>query len=179
MNRKLAMNTTIKTMKKTLEDYRKGAAGALMDEYERTAVELKSVLQTISEAEYVRIADAETENENCRSIQTIASHVVRAGYSYSNYLREQFSMAVAPVEIGQISRGEIGTEIDKMLAYTIETLDGRWEMTEEEIMNAVIKARWGVTYDIEQLLEHAIVHVLRHRRQIEKFLIQNSHHSAV
>ena len=27
-------------------------------------------------------------------------------------------------------------------------------------------------YDAEQLLEHAIVHILRHRRQIEKFMWQ-------
>ena len=35
----------------------------------------------------------------------------------------------------------------------------------------VIHSGWSVTYDLEQLLEHAIVHVLRHRRQIEKFLL--------
>lgn len=28
---------------------------------------------------------------------------------------------------------------------------------------------WGESYSIEQITEHAIVHVLRHRRQIEKF----------
>jgi hypothetical protein len=28
---------------------------------------------------------------------------------------------------------------------------------------------WGQLYDIEQLMEHAIVHVLRHRRQIEQY----------
>ena len=32
--------------------------------------------------------------------------------------------------------------------------------------------RWGQRYDVEQLLEHAIVHVLRHRRQIERFLMK-------
>lgn len=164
---------------KTLEDYRRGAIGALMDEYERAAFELKSVLQAIGESDYARVADARTENENCRSVQTIASHVVRAGYGYANYLREQFSMSVAPVEDKLIALGEIEGEIDKMLACTIETLDGRWEMAREEMTNAVIKARWGVTYDIEQLLEHAIVHVLRHRRQIEKFTIQNASDAAV
>ncbi len=34
-----------------------------------------------------------------------------------------------------------------------------------------IKTYWGQVYDIEQLTEHAIVHVMRHRRQIEKFKI--------
>ena len=50
------------------------------------------------------------------------------------------------------------------------TLDGRWEMTDEQIESVEIKSRWGPTYDLEQMLEHAVVHVLRHRRQIERFL---------
>ncbi|MBP9220547.1 MAG: hypothetical protein KBF42_04135, partial [Chitinophagales bacterium] len=33
-----------------------------------------------------------------------------------------------------------------------------------------IVSRWGQQYDPEQLLEHAIVHVMRHQRQIERFL---------
>jgi hypothetical protein len=36
-----------------------------------------------------------------------------------------------------------------------------------------IAARWGQVYDIEQMMEHAIVHILRHRRQIEKFKISH------
>ncbi|MGY0037018.1 hypothetical protein [Pedobacter sp. NJ-S-72] len=32
-----------------------------------------------------------------------------------------------------------------------------------------IMTGWGQLYDIEQLMEHAIVHILRHRRQIERF----------
>jgi hypothetical protein len=43
-------------------------------------------------------------------------------------------------------------------------------MTYEEMASIRIAARWGPTYDLEQLLEHAIVHVLRHRRQIERLL---------
>lgn len=30
---------------------------------------------------------------------------------------------------------------------------------------------WGQLYDYEQLMEHAIVHVSRHRRQMQKFII--------
>ena len=35
-----------------------------------------------------------------------------------------------------------------------------------------ILVRWGQLYDVEQLFEHAIVHILRHRRQIERFLLR-------
>ena len=33
-----------------------------------------------------------------------------------------------------------------------------------------ILTHWGQVYDIDQLMEHAIVHVLKHRRQIQRFL---------
>ncbi len=47
-------------------------------------------------------------------------------------------------------------------------------MSDADIRVTAIQSRWGVRYDLEQLLEHAIVHVLRHRRQIEKLLNADS-----
>ncbi|AUP81600.1 hypothetical protein C1H87_11295 [Flavivirga eckloniae] len=43
---------------------------------------------------------------------------------------------------------------------------------EENDSEKKILVKWGQVYDIEQLFEHAIVHILRHRRQIERFKIQ-------
>lgn len=157
---------------KTLNDYRRGAAGALMDEYERATNELKAVLQNISEANYARIADPETQNEDCRSVQTIINHVVRSGYAYANYAREQISMSVVPFGSEHITLIEAGGELDKMLAYTFEIFEGRWETAEDEIFELIIKNHWGPVYNIDQLFEHAIVHILKHRRQIEKFLLK-------
>jgi uncharacterized damage-inducible protein DinB len=45
-------------------------------------------------------------------------------------------------------------------------------VTDEEIDSITIHSGWEVTYNLEELLEHAIVHLLRHRRQIEKFMLQ-------
>jgi uncharacterized damage-inducible protein DinB len=63
-------------------------------------------------------------------------------------------------------------QLVSMLEYTVQTLEGRWEMTDEEIEGITLQTGWEVTYNLEQLLEHAIVHILRHRRQIEKFMLQ-------
>jgi uncharacterized damage-inducible protein DinB len=154
-------------MRKT---YRKGAIGALMDEYERAAWEIRDLIERISEEDFVRIVDSETKDENCRSVQTIMSHVVRAGYGYANYIRKEFSAGCEPLSERLLAHNEMPEQIDAMLRYTVETLEGHWEMSEEEISAMAMKTRWGVTYDLEQLLEHAIVHILRHRRQIEKFI---------
>ena len=150
--------------------YRSGAIGALMDEYERAAAELRRLVERIPEADFVRIVDRETKDEDCRSAQTIMSHVVRAAYGYADYIREQFSIASTRPQPRLLSQQESLEQFEAALHYTIETLEGRWEMSGEEISRTNIKTRWGPVYDVEGLLEHAIVHLLRHRRQLEKFI---------
>ena len=143
-----------------------------MDEYERAASELCRLIERIPEDDFVRVVDSQTKDDDCRSVQTIMSHVVRAGYGYADYIREQFSIASTRPQSRLLSRQESLEQLDAALRYTAQTLDGRWEMSGEEISSTVIKSRWGVVYDVESLLEHAIVHILRHRRQIEKFIWQ-------
>jgi uncharacterized damage-inducible protein DinB len=130
------------------------------------------VLTLISDDQFNRVVDAQTHDEDCRSVQTIVSHVVRSGYGYANSIREQFSMAPAVYTPRILSRGEVETNIDAMLKSTSDTLSGRWEMDYADIEKIVIHASWGMVYNLEQLLEHAIVHILRHRRRIEKFMQQ-------
>lgn len=148
----------------------------MMDEYERAAGELKRVLAQTSEENFNRIVDTETKDEHCRSIQTIMTHVVGAGYGYADSIRKAISMPSArPKEtfrdtLVPVQHREAAAKLDAMLAYTAQTLEGRWEMTDEEIERMTLKTSWGATYHLEQLLEHAIVHILRHRRQVERFL---------
>lgn len=163
-------------MKKSLEEYRKGAVGALMDEYERAAFELKAMVESVSENDYTRIADAETKDSDCHSIQTMMNHVIHAGYAYANAIRRKTEMAHTPLgdERPQISQSEFGDEIDKVLAYTEETLDGLWEMSYADLDKFVIERKGDFSENLEQLLEHAVMHILRHRRQVDKFLLKFS-----
>ena len=140
-----------------------------MDEYERVAGELRRVVEPISEEDFVRIVDAETEDEDCRSVQRIMSHVVGAGFGYADYIRDALSIGKSSPERRVLSYQEVPERYEAMVRYTAETLEGRWEMSYDEIAAVSMTVRWGPTYDLEQLLEHAIVHIMRHRRQIEKF----------
>ena len=151
--------------------FRSGGLGALMDEYERASGDLTRILSGITDAEFELLRDTQTQDEHCRSIQTIMSHVVHSGYGYANRMRDAFSLPfeVRPFQI--LSRSESLNQIKQMLVYTADTLDGRWQYSDEQILAVQIRSRWGPE-NLEQLLEHAIVHILRHRRQIERFLTQ-------
>lgn len=152
--------------------YRKGPVGALMDEYERAAGELARVLAPLSAPQYEEIRDAQTQDECCRSIQTILSHVVSSGYGYANAIRRAYGGKATDYTFRILSRGEVEGMLSGMLAYTVDTLSDKFDFTDDQLM-AIIVDRYGPQKsDLEQVLEHAIVHILRHRRQIDKFLAQ-------
>lgn len=143
---------------------------ALMDEYQRAAKEYLAVLKTLSLEEFQEIKDPETKDKDCRSIQTITQHVVRSGYAYANYIRALTSDDLLDYQNKIESPAKGQSELISMLLYTKSCLKDLWSKTNEELDQYSISARWNTTYDLEQMLEHAIVHILRHRRQIENFL---------
>ena len=141
-----------------------------MDEYERVTGELTSIIEGISDEDFEKIRDTSTPDEDCRSIQTILGHVIRAGYGYAGYMRDGWGVQREERLDQIVSRTEIPGRLRAMLDYMIATLEGRWDLSEEEATALRMRTRWGVEYDFEQLFEHGIVHVMRHRRQIERFL---------
>jgi len=156
------------------QDFRVGAIGALMDEYEKAAEKLKVTLKPIGQNLFIKIVDTETEDTDCRSIKTIMNHVVRSGYGYANYIRKYFNekLIERKEDYELILPEKACNELDMMLLYTVETLKDKWNMKYDDLFKIKIITTWGPEYNLEQLFEHAIVHILRHRRQIEKFLIK-------
>ena len=150
--------------------YRPGAVGALLDIYEQAISDLKKVIENIPDNRLTIIIDTQTTDENCTSIQSILSHVVHAGFGYAPSIHNL--------------KGHNLKRRDKMFYLTIkeylqdlahaftftenvfkEFQDTELEQFDESLK---IKSSWGQLYDIEQITEHAIVHILRHKRQIEK-----------
>ena len=145
-----------------------GPIYALYQEYLRTVTELKSVISNVEPTLFTKIIDQQTKDPDCRSIETIVTHVVKAGYTYAVYIRKQFNNSIGePVQPITSTAANAIIELDKMMRYTFDTLSDKWDISDDEVIKNSMKTTWGQTYDFEQLLEHAIVHVLRHRRQIE------------
>ena len=76
-------------------------------------------------------------------------------------------LVVPKIEIEKTEQGI--SELEKMFEYTVETFEDKWHLTYDELMSTIIKTSW-TTYDLEAITEHAIVHILRHRLQIEKMI---------
>jgi uncharacterized damage-inducible protein DinB len=150
--------------------YRKGAIGALTDEYEKALEELKTLLIKIPDAEFRKVYNTEVDID-FQSAQNLVLHMIHSGYGYANLIRKRFgnSYIVQKTEITKTEQAIF--ELEKMFEYTVETFEDKWLLTYDELMNTIIKTSW-TTYDLEAIIEHAIVHVLRHRLQIEKMIIK-------
>ncbi len=152
------------------KNIRTGAVGALLDEYERALSDLHQVIGDISAAQLVTTIDPHTKDLNCRSVQAILGHVVRAGYNYAVQIANHRGANLPRHEV--ILRDTIGAyreDLDKMFAFNEDVFrDIKDEELEEYDNSRKVHVSWGQSYDIEQLIEHAIVHILRHRRQIER-----------
>ncbi len=151
-----------------------GAIGALLDEYEKSIHELKEVISDLTSSEITQIVDDQTKDEDCRSVQSILSHVVESGYTYVIEIRkslgEQISYARKELYPSAIEYGEA---LDSMFTFNEQLFQDYPNIKLEEYdANKKFKVRWGQKYDVEQIIEHAIVHVLRHRRQIERFKLK-------
>ena len=148
-----------------------GAVGALLDEYEKSLNELINVINGLSPGQLIAIVDSETKDEDCKSIQTILTHVVQSGYTYVVEIRKWLGEEVQykekvffkEIEAYKLALREM-FKFNEALFVDYPSL-----VLCEYDSSKKVKVRWGQKYDVEQLFEHAIVHILRHRRQIERF----------
>lgn len=158
-----------------MKKYRdQGAIGALLDEYEKANNELKAVILPLSQAQLELVVDHETKDQDCRSIQTILTHVVASGFGYVYYIRRHQ---------GELNEKKKKRTLDNIQDF-IKAIDLMFEANVELFVDypdinlneynddKKVQTDWGQRYDVDGLMEHAIMHILRHRRQIERFLLK-------
>ncbi len=163
-------------MTKKREYRTNGAIGALLDEYENALNALYSTIDGLSEQQLTAVVDSETEDEDCRSIQSVLTHVVQSGFTYGIEIRKWLGedieyrdkVILNSVEKYQSALAEMFTFMETLFKEHPDI------KLNEFAAERRIKVRWGQSFDVEQILQHAIVHVLRHRRQIEIFKRENN-----
>jgi len=153
---------------------RQGAIGALLDEYERAMADLKKVIETIPDNALTIITDPNTTDENCRSVQAILSHVVHSGYGYATSIQNLKAPGrERPAKTFHLTVNAYLEDLTNVFSFTENVFTAFADHELRQLNDSLkIKAGWGPLYDIEQMTEHAIVHILRHRRQIEKIKLR-------
>ena len=104
------------------------------------------------------------------SPERLVAHVQGSARSYLLWVWEVLER---PIEGLPLIR-DPNVIVPRLDAFMEETLDG-WRrhlvpLENEQLAPKQYLSRWGEPHTIEQLLEHAVVHPMRHRIQLERIL---------
>lgn len=148
-----------------------GPFGALMDEYARAAEDFCRVVESFDLARFD--IERPSNNPDTVSARAICLHVIGAAHRYAHYIRKARGVDFVERYEGDPTRLHFPWEVRALLAdgteLMEETVEPLLEATEQEIQALSFPVRWGPRYDPEMILEHAVCHVLRHRRQLERW----------
>lgn len=149
-----------------------GTIKALLLEYKKAIDELIVVIKNLRSEEIILIRDNNTTDANCRSVQTILTHLVYAGYNYTGYIGKLAGVQKeVPPKKYLDNTNDYVKALNKMFAYCENFFIEHPSISIEGHDNSQrIDTHWGQQYDIEQLMEHAIVHILKHTKQVERFV---------
>lgn len=148
-----------------------GPFGALMDEYARAAEDFCRVVEGFDPARFD--AERASTNPNTVSPRAICLHVISTSHRYAHYIRkargvdfvERYDADPEQLRAPREVRGLL-TEGILLMEETVEPLRN---VAEQDIQALSFIVRWGPRYDPEMILEHAVCHLLRHRRQLERW----------
>jgi hypothetical protein len=148
-----------------------GPFGALMDEYARAAEDFCGTVERFDRTRFD--VERPSNNPNTVSPRAICLHVIGAAHRYAHYIRK--ARGVDFVERYDADPAQLRSQLDvrpsltEGILLTEETVQPLLNATEQEIQALSFAVRWGPRYDPEMILEHAVCHLLRHRRQLERW----------
>ncbi len=150
---------------------RAGAVGALLDEYARAADDFCRVVETFDHAAYT--TERASADPDTRSVRAICLHAIGAAHRYADYVLKARGLPyeerwLPPADAAQ-RPADVRGALRASLRHTEDVLDPLDGADYATIRALELQVRWGPRYDPEMLMEHAIVHLLRHRRQLERW----------
>ena len=149
-------------------EYRSRAVRSLVELHE---VEMRAFLEVWKRFAAANAPMPEAHgDESYASRERLAGHVLMAMRGYLRRIGEWIGRPVTDLDASE-DPAEIMTRAakfaDEVLAAYPRYLA---EITNEELEKQAHRTRWGDLMSVEMLLEHAIVHPMRHRIQLERIL---------
>lgn len=129
-------------------------------------------LETWMEAKKSDITLPATDNKNYESLDTLLSHLLRSARSYMIWICEKLDLPDPGImEIPAINVVE--SETHNYLSHLFE----RWrlplaDVPYEKFHDAEFTSWWGVNYCIDAMLEHAVMHPIRHELQLQNLILE-------
>lgn len=115
----------------------------------------------------------QTDDPDYLSLNHLLVHVLRAARGYMTWMCEKLELPDPGIR--QVPAVEqVEEEGDEYLDHLLEQWREPLANVREDLFNQVHQARWGTDMAIESMLEHAVVHPLRHAFQLEELLSEQA-----
>ena len=109
-------------------------------------------------------------DESYQSPERLMAHVLGAARGYIMWMTDQIGRQITEVQRAK-SPDEVLADPEAFHAATIAAWNKHaGQFTDTEIEKPQYKTRFGDWLNLEQALEHAVVHPMRHRIQLERIL---------
>lgn len=153
------------------DSYQYGGAKTLVALHEQS---LREFLDVWREADRQGIVLPETSNPNYASRATLLAHVLGCAGRYLVWICEQ--LALPEPEVEQWPDPEdlaprAQAHMERVLEAWREPLRG---LTEDRAYEPAHPSRWGPAYCIDAMMEHAVLHPIRHTHQLRQLLSEAS-----
>ena len=142
---------------------------ALLFIYKEELEHLKQVLSRLSNEDY---SEKRTDfGSEFQSVKGILEHVINSGYTYNAYFKSSYETLSFGEALSFSTVKEALLGIDALYQNTEQSVNPLLKKELSTIEATTFVTRWNMSYDVEQLFEHAIIHSARHRFQIKKILL--------
>lgn len=150
-----------------LSEYRYRGARALVLLHER---ELKEFLVAWKRAKAAGVTMPGTDDPSYASLETLLHHVLYCAGSYMIWM-----CRVLELPDPEIRPAPEADAIAAEAESYIEHVSQRWrtplaDVPEERFDYPTYASGWGVDYCVDAMLEHAVMHPIRHRFQLEEWI---------
>ena len=150
------------------EEFRSRGVRSLVELHERELREFVATWKRFA-ASGRTMPDAHGDSDY-QSAQHLVTHVQRAARGYLTWIWEMLGRPIEDLPIVT----DPGVIVPRLDAFMEETL-AAWRrhlapLEDAQLTPKQYQSRWGEPFMIEQMLEHAVVHPMRHRIQLERIL---------
>lgn len=149
--------------------YKYNGAKALVALHE---IHLRSFYKTWQQAKQVGVKLPESNDPYYKSLDTLLYHLLRSARGYMVWMCKQLNLPDPQIDEAPLPE----VVVEKAESY-LDYLMAKWkyplkDVPPELFEDKVYKSNWGVEYCIDAMLEHAVMHPIRHEFQL-KNLIQS------
>ena len=122
------------------------------------------------EAKKCNITLPKTEDEDYKTLETLLRHVLRSSGGYIKWICNKLDIPDPGIhETPPLL--EIEEKADNYILHLLE----KWRIpltnvSEKEFYSPAYKSNWGSNYCIDSMLEHAVMHPLRHSYQLQNLI---------